>query len=397
MLKYFKSNVIQIPSLFVAAYFTSEYVSFPVLRFFYTISKLFIDSIGLLVPFLVFVYLFSTILNVGQKALVLLVTIFSLVMISNVLTTLTTFGISHLVLPFVPLKIKSILINNSDNLITPFFSFYFSGTTYLGIVMFFAIALALLISLFGSQDLNKKLIQITMGIKDTLTNLFSALISYMLPLYIFGFLLKIFYEGDALYIYNNFLMVLLMYVAFTSTYIVLFYVISCEYASIKFFESIKNIFPASVTGFLTMSSAATLPITVSSVQKTLNDQKTAYLIVPSSANIHLIGDNIFAILTGFTILILNGFSLPSFLEFIPFLFFYSFAILASAGIPGGNVLIMVAVLQDYLHFTSEMSNIFITLYVLQDSFLTAFNILGNGAFAILFKGLLNKFPYLNNN
>lgn len=392
MLKYFKSNIIQIPFLFIASYFSSLYFDVEILRVFYSISILFISLISLLIPFLVFIYLFSTVLTFGQKALILLATIFSLVIFSNLLTVVTTFIIGHLVLPST--SIQNILSNNSDNLITPVFTFPFSGTAYLGITMLCAIVSALLLSLFGSKNLNLKYAEIAAKLKEVFTDIFSTFTSYMLPLYIFGFLVKIFYEKQAHYIYENFLVILLIYVIFSSVYIFFLYMIGCKYASIKFFSSLKSMFPAGLTGFLTMSSAATLPVTVSSVQKVLNEPKTAYLIVPCSANIHLIGDNIFAILTSFTILMLNGFSLPSFIEFIPFLFFYNFAILASAGIPGGNVLIMVALLQSYLCFTPEMSNLFITLYILQDSFLTAFNVLGNGAFAIFFKGLLNRFPYL---
>lgn len=395
MLKFFKSNVFILPFLFFVAHFVSKYSNLNVLRFFYTISVLFVDLVGLLIPFLVFIYIFSTILNVGQKALASLTIMFFLIIVSNVLTVLTTYGISYTVLPFLPLK--NTLTYNSDSLVTSFLSFPISGTVYLKIIMLLAVASALFILLFGSWDFNKKAIRISASLKEFITGLFSVIFSYFLPVYILGFLLKAFYEGGISYIYNNFSVVLLIYVAFASTYIASLYVISCKYASIEFLKSLKNIVPAGLTGFMTMSSAATLPVTISSVQNTLNDEKATYLIVPSSVNIHLIGDNIFVVLTAFAILILNGLPLPSFMEFLPFLLFYNIAILASAGIPGGNVLIMVAVLQSYLYFTPEMSKLFITLYILQDSFLTAFNILGNGAFAIFFKGILNRFSCLNNN
>lgn len=394
MIKYLKNNIIQLPVLFIAAYFLSKYADLGVLKLFFTISALFLDLIGLLIPILVFVYLFSTILNVGEKALNFLITVFSLAIVSNMLTVLYTFCLSHLFLPFI--LMKSIVVYNSKDPLTPFLAFPFSGTSYLTIAMGSAIISALCFLLYADNNLNKKLTDFCEITKGSVTYIFSILVLYAFPLYIFGFLIKIFYEGHIFSIYDSILTVFLLYLLFSSLYIIIWYLISCKYSAICFSKSLKNMLPAGSAGFLTMSSAVALPLTVASIQNTLNEQKTAYLVAPTSVNIHLIGDNIFVILTTFTILILNNLSLPSFVESFPFLFIYNIAMLAAAGIPGGNVLVIVAILQEYMSFTPEMSKLFIILYILQDPFLTLFNILGNGAFAIFFKGLLNRFPYLIN-
>ena len=144
--------------------------------------------------------------------------------------------------------------------------------------------------------------------------------------------------------------------------------------------------PAATSAFLTMSSVITLPYTIKGITKNIKNEAHANLIALSNVNIHIIGDNIFIILNVIIIEITIGIPISSISDFIQFMFFLSCANLASVGIPGGNLLVMVSLLGKYLNFSIPMVEIFIVMYLLQDCLITTVNVLGNGAIAIL----LNK-------
>ena len=57
---------------------------------------------------------------------------------------------------------------------------------------------------------------------------------------------------------------------------------------------------------------------------------------------------------------------------------------AVAAVPGGGILVMMPVLQQYLGFNDEMLSLIMMLYILFDSLITTANVMGNNVFAILF-------------
>jgi Na+/H+-dicarboxylate symporter len=58
---------------------------------------------------------------------------------------------------------------------------------------------------------------------------------------------------------------------------------------------------------------------------------------------------------------------------------------AVAAVPGGGILVMLPILKTYLGFTPDMLSLITLLYFLFDPVITFMNVLGNGAFTILFQ------------
>jgi Na+/H+-dicarboxylate symporter len=81
--------------------------------------------------------------------------------------------------------------------------------------------------------------------------------------------------------------------------------------------------------------------------------------------------------------------MPSVSQYLAFAFSYVLAKFASAGIPGGTILIMTPILESKLGFTSEMSSVILTIYLLFDPFCTMGSIFGNALFSMLFEKLNN--------
>ena len=151
----------------------------------------------------------------------------------------------------------------------------------------------------------------------------------------------------------------------------------------RFLNALKNMMPSMVAGFSTMSSAAAMPLTMMGVEKNVKNAPLVRSIIPATVNIHLIGD-CFAIPI-FAYAILKNFELPepSFLTYLLFTFYFVLAKFSVAAIPGGGIIVMLPLLENYLGFNAEMMSLITALYILFDPVITSANVLGNGGFAII--------------
>ena len=116
----------------------------------------------------------------------------------------------------------------------------------------------------------------------------------------------------------------------------------------------------------------------------------ANFVVPTTVNIHLIGDCIAIPILAMAILHSFGFGDISLLQFMVFAVHFVVAKFAVAAVPGGGILVMLPILGEYLNFDAGMLSLITTLYILFDSIITSMNVAGNGAFAILFNKVYDK-------
>jgi Na+/H+-dicarboxylate symporter len=155
-------------------------------------------------------------------------------------------------------------------------------------------------------------------------------------------------------------------------------------------DAIKNALPSYLTGFSTMSSAVTVPVSVECAYKNTHNRPLAMVAMPIMANVHLLGDSIgIPMLAMVTMLLFTG-SLPDFAQYVSFVFYFCTAMFAVSGIPGGAILVMTPILVSQLKFSAEMIGVITALFLLMDSFGTAANVMGDGALVIMVDKLLKK-------
>jgi Na+/H+-dicarboxylate symporter len=133
-----------------------------------------------------------------------------------------------------------------------------------------------------------------------------------------------------------------------------------------------------------MSSAAALPLSLKAAKENSTDKNNAAIIVSSTVNVHLVGDCFFIPMLALGILVSLGLPLPSCAQYFLFAVHFVLAKFAVAAVPGGGILVMLPVLQTYLNFNGEMLGLITAIYVLFDPVITACNVAGNGAMAIIF-------------
>src|SRR5262249_43977507 len=119
------------------------------------------------------------------------------------------------------------------------------------------------------------------------------------------------------------------------------------------------------------------------------------LVIPSTVNIHLIGDCLAIPIFAFAILKNFGMAEPSFLAYISFAFYFVMAKFSVAAVPGGGILVMLPILESHLGFNGEMISLITALYILFDPVITSANVLGNGGFCLVINKIYNKFDIKN--
>lgn len=208
-------------------------------------------------------------------------------------------------------------------------------------------------------------------------------ITYVVPFFISGFMVKLIHDKVMSHIVQHYAFIFAVVAASVYSYILFLYALANRFRLKECLQSIKNMIPAAVAGFSSMSSAGAMPMTIIGCEKNTKNGDLSRLIVPTTVNIHLIGD-CFAIPI-FAFAILNSFGVvePSFGAYFIFALYFVLAKFSVAAIPGGGILVMLPLLDGYLGFTPEMASLITALYILFDPVITTANVLGNGAFAMV--------------
>lgn len=209
----------------------------------------------------------------------------------------------------------------------------------------------------------------------------------LLPVFIFGFVLKIFNDdvGKQVLVHNIAPLAAIILSIFG--YLFILYTAATVLLKKRPLAILKNIAAPAITAFCTMSSAAALPFSIKAAERNTNKKEIADAVIPMTVTIHMIGDAICIPALAFLLLGIFHIPAPDLSGFLVFAFFFVMMKFSGAGIPGGSILIMIPVLENHLGFTAEMSGLITIIYMLLDPVATCGNVVGNNIFVILFSKL----------
>ncbi len=351
----------------------------------YTFSFIFKELLGLILPFMVFFFVLAGILSFKKNAPIVLGILLSLVFLSNGIVALFSFGIMQLLSPVVScerLDLSFIPTAQIESLVSFSLSLPFTAVHALLAALCIGISCSFL-PCTGIENIVKRA-------KGWIERIINRGFIPFLPLYVLGFLLKIRYEGLLSCLMRQYGAAFILIVTLQIVYLIWIYLVALGFDPKKAVIAIKNSIPSYLTAFSTMSSTATIPVSVKSATQNTGNRALADMAMPIMANVHLLGDSIATpILAMTTMLIFQG-ALPGIMQYAGFVFYFCTTMFAVSGIPGGGILVMIPILVTQLGFTPEMISIITTIYFLLDSFGTAANVMGDGALVIIVNDILNK-------
>ena len=247
-----------------------------------------------------------------------------------------------------------------------------------------ALVLAFIFGLGIAATQAAQLKQVSDQGRDVIQLMLEKVIIPLLPLYIAGEFAQMAAAGTVFATLKTFGIVLLLAVAMHWCWIITLYTIAGIKAGKSPFALIKNMLPAYFTALGTMSSAATIPVSLQATKANGVKPDVANFTVPLCATIHLSGSTITIVSCAMAVVtMVNGLEMPSLLTVLPFIFMLGVVMLAAPGVPGGAVMSAVGLLGSMLGFGEAAVALMIALYMAQDSFGTACNVTGDGAIAVL--------------
>ncbi|MGV8947766.1 MAG: cation:dicarboxylate symporter family transporter [Candidatus Paracaedibacter sp.] len=380
-----KSLPVQLIIAIFAAFFLSDVFNLETIRFFFSLSCTLKEILMGILPLVIFSYILAAILSMEHRAPLLIFSILALVTLSNAFTVLVSYGIGISILPLLTFGNTSSLSAIQDT-VTPLFSLPIPEILAPDQSLLLGIVIGLIFSFIKVPAITT----LAQDMRHYVTVFLQKAFIPLLPIYVFGFILKMDYEDTLMILIKNSGHIFGLVWALILTYIALLYFAISGFRLNRFLEITRNMLPAGITGFSTMSSAATMPVTLTATEKNMGDEQFAGLVIPTTVNIHLMGDALAIPILALAVLGLSGMPLPTFENYLLFVVYFCLAKFSVAGIPGGGIIVMLPILQKYLGLTPEMASLLTTIYIIQDPIFTSANVMGNGAFALLVRKIAGQ-------
>jgi Na+/H+-dicarboxylate symporter len=343
----------------------------------YAISLTLKDALMFVMPFIIFAYIFSCLVSFRDGTFKFLASLMGSVCLSNFICTLIAFSLCYYTIPYLGSLPTHTAIGH---VLDPAWTWSLPSFITNDKALFGGILAAIVVSLVSPKNGSK--------VGDQLKSIASWILNRgfipLLPLFVLGFVLKIEHEGrlaSALMTYGP---VVMLFVSCQILYIGLLFGVNANFKWRAWVQSILTALPAGLTGFSTMSSLAAMPLTLKAAQTNSGNNPLVDVVVPATVNVHLMGDSIAIPTMALAILSSYGLVTPDVTIYLVFAFYFVMNKFAVAAVPGGGILVMMPVLQQYLGFNDEMLSLIMMLYILFDALITTANVMGNNVFAILF-------------
>ena len=354
--------------------FTPHWVSQLLLTF----KSLFGELLFFTIPLLILFFITSGIASLPNNSGKMLGKTLGIAYLSTVCAGIVAFFAASLVVPWLttegqtaPSDVKTVL--------EPFITLDVPPALSVMSALVLAFIFGLGIASTGSQQLKTLSDQ---G-RDIIERLLVKVIIPLLPFYIAGVFAEMAVAGTVFSTLKTFGVILLLAVALHWVYITFMFIIAGLKSGRSPLMLIRNMLPAYFTALGTMSSAATIPVTLQSVRNNKVDNDVANFTVPLCATVHLAGSTITIVSCTVAVMVLHSaLAIPAFTTILPFILMLGIVMLAAPGVPGGAVMSAVGLLGSMLGFGETAVALMIALYMAQDSFGTACNITGDGAIAM---------------
>ncbi|OLQ75540.1 sodium:glutamate symporter [Photobacterium proteolyticum] len=358
-----------------------------VVRILLTVKLLGGQLIGFTIPLIILFYITSGIASLPKNSGSLLGKTVALSYGSTVLAGSLAFIVASSVIAGLPAPDQAVA--DAGEKLTSFISLeippMFGVMTALATAFLFGLG----ISITNSIRL-KEIADDGRGIIDLLL---SKVIIPLLPFYISGIFAEMAAEGTVFTTLKTFGVVLALAVFMHWVWITIQYTLTGIALGLSPLKLIKNMLPAYFTAIGTMSSAATIPVTLRQTKNNGVNESIANFTIPLCATIHLSGSTITLITCSTAVMALSQhIALPSLLEMLPFIMMLGITMIAAPGAPGGGVMAALGLMSTMLGFGEAELALMIALYMAQDSFGTACNITGDGAISLWVNKFAQKQP-----
>lgn len=348
-------------------------------RMLLTIKQLIGQLISFTIPFIILFFVTFGITNLPTNSHRLLLTTLLLAYSSTILAGFLSLCAGLTLLPQFDFIQASMFEEVSAHQLQPFIQLKI--TPFFEVVSTLIAAFIFGLGIVKTQALSLKKI-VSEG-KNIVELLLARVIVPLLPFYIAGVTSEMAQQGNILSLLESFGVVMLLAVSLQWLWLCAIYLLTGLALKRNPIVLLRNMLPAYFTALGTMSSAATIPVEIATVQKNGVRNSIVHFTVPLCANIHLCGSTITLTLCTLVVASMTqGANMISLQSMIPFVLALGVVMIAAPGAPGGGVMSALGLLTSMMGFGDTAIALMIALYITQDGFGTACNVTCDGALSL---------------
>ncbi len=349
-------------------------------RALYTFTHIFGEFLGFIVPLIIIGFIVAGIAELGSKAGKLLAGTAGLAYASTIIAGLTAFFIAIAV---IPVFITDGAAGDPDVIgLLPFIEI--STPPIMGVMtaLVTSFVFGLGINYLRHEKAQSTMFHFVEEFRAIIVLVITKIIIPLLPIHIAGIFADMAATGEAFQTLSVFARVFVLIILIHLGYLLVQFSIAGLRTGKNPLIALKNMLPAYTTALGTMSSAATIPVTLQSAKSNGVSERIVEFVIPLSATIHLAGSTITLVVCTVAVIVLGGGS-PELGNFFPFIILLGVTMIAAPGVPGGAVVAALGLMSSILGFTEAQQGLMLALYMAQDGFGTACNVTGDGAISLM--------------
>ena len=369
--------ILKIAAGIIVGILAGLYASMPLIKIFSSIGFVLGQYIRFVIPLLIIAFVAKGVAEFGKQAGKALLLGLILAYVSTICAELLGFSVASVFLPYLGIAPGSVA---SAVKITPYLRVEIPAAISIMGALVFAIILGLGITRIKSPTITGFIQEFNGIIADLIRH---ALIP-VFPYFVATVFMEITAKGQLIPTIKAFFMVLLLIIPTQWVWLAVLYTIAGIYTGKNAFSVFKNMLPAYFTAMGTMSSAATLPVALECARKVpfLKKESVSFCI-PLFNVAHLPGAAAAITMSAMVVTILTKGQTPSLEVFLPFIILLGFIEVAAVGVPGGSVTAALGILESTLGLDQSGLGLMVALFMIQDSFGTATNVVGDGALTMI--------------
>lgn len=342
-----------------------------------TFKGIFGQFINYLIPLIILFFIGAGITSVGKDGGKLLGMTVGVAYTSTIIAGLFAMIVAYTLMPIIA---KGGKVPAEAEAIEPFFNFEFDPL--MGVLT--ALITAFLFGIYAIKTESNMIVTLFKeGSKITEVVIEYILIPF-LPIYIAGIFAEMTAQGTVMSVMKVFGFVLIAAIIMHWIWLTVLYFTAGFLRKENPLNLVKNMLPAYFTALGTMSSAATIPVTLTQAKSNGVSEGVANFSIPLLATIHLSGSTITLVsCSTAAMLVLPQLDLVSIPTMIGFILMLGIIMIAAPGVPGGSVMAASGILASILGFGEGAIGLMIALYMAQDGFGTATNVTGDGAISLI--------------
>lgn len=375
--KILSSTLFKLLFAVVIGILVGPYLNREIMNVVITIKYILSQIIMFMVPLIILAFISSSIVKMGNSASKMLGRSLLLAYGSSVGAALMAMFLGYTFIPMLSIETSTEVVNTLPKMV-----FELNIPPVMSVMT--ALVLAVMVGLSAIWTKAVAVVNILNELQHMVLLLINRVLIPILPYFIAANFCALSYEGAITHQLPVFLNVMGIVLVAHFLWLVILYSIAGLVSGKNPVEVVRYYAPPYFTAIGTMSSAATLPVSLKAAKRSLVlNGKAVDFAIPLFSNIHLCGSILTEVFFVMTVSkILYG-TFPTVSTMVLFIFLLGVFAIGAPGVPGGTVIASLGIVVSVLGFSEAGTALLLTIFALQDSFGTACNVVGDGALTLM--------------